>query len=52
MLHESPSPCVTRPFLPKRRMKASETRKGGEMRGTRLMSEMKRLPGTVVRVTA
>ena len=40
------------PLRPNNRMNASETRKGGEISGSRLISETKRLPGTVVRVTA
>ncbi len=52
MDQSSPSPCVSTPFRPKRRMKASETRKGGEISGSRLISETNRLPGMSVRVTA
>src|SRR5690242_13520579 len=33
-------------------MNASETRNGGEISGSRAIKETKRLPGTVVRVTA
>ncbi len=47
-----PSARVTIPLRPKSRMKASDTRNGGEISGSRAMSEMNRWPGMSVRVTA